>query len=123
MKQKAKTCSQLHKPALGKAHVSLIKKAIRKLHFQKAYLICRKRILHRLKEMGLTGEILDIIKSVYKSQKVSLIYQDKINQFFTTTGLKQGDVLSTILFNIYINDFPGRSLEDSRSLDTISGIP
>ena len=29
-------------------------------------------------------------------------------------GLKQGDALSIILLNIYINNFPGRLLEDSR---------
>ena len=61
---------------------------------------------------------------MYRSLKVSLIHQDKISKtFLTTIGLKQGDVLSTILFNIYINDFPRRLLQDSRSSDTISDIP
>ena len=70
------------------------------------------------------GKILDIIKSWCKWRKVSIIQQDKISQtFLTTIGLKQGDVLSTILFNIYINDLPRRLLEDSRSPDTASNIP
>ena len=70
------------------------------------------------------GKILDIIKSWCKWRKVSIIQQDKISQtFLTTIGLKQGDVLSTILFNIYINDLPRRLLEDSRSPDTVSDIP
>ena len=69
-------------------------------------------------------KILDIIKSLCKWRKVSIIQQDKISQtFLTTIGLKQSDVLSTILFNIYINDLPRRLLEDSRSPDTISDIP
>ena len=95
------------------------------MDFRKTYdSICRKRLLHRLEEIGLIGKILDIIKSMYKSPKVSLIHQDKISQtFLTTIGLKQGDVLSTILFNIYINDLPRRLLENSRSLDTVSDIP
>ena len=72
----------------------------------------------------LIEKILDIIKSICKSPKVSLIHQDKISQtFLTTTSLKQGDVLSTILFNIYINDLPRRLLENSRSLDAINDIP
>ena len=65
------------------------------------------------------GKILAVIKS----SKVSLIHQDKISQtFLTTIDLKQGDVLSTILFNIYINDLPGQFLELSRSSDTINDI-
>ena len=69
-------------------------------------------------------KILDIIKSICKSPKVSLIHQDKISQtFLTTISLKQGDVLSTILFNIYINDLPRRLLENSRSPDTTNDIP
>ena len=44
-----------------------------------------------------------------------ILYAIKISQTFpTNTGLKQGDVLSTFLFNIYINHLPGELLEDSR---------
>ena len=84
----------------------------------------KKRLLYRLEEIVLIEKILDIIKSICKSPKVSLIHQDKISQtFLTTISLKQGDVLSTILFNIYINDLPRRLLENSRSLDAINDIP
>ena len=80
--------------------------------------------MRRLKEKGLIGKILDIFKSMYRSPKVSLIRQDKIRlTFLTSIGLKQGDVLSTILFNININDLPKRLLEDSRSSDTIYDVP
>ena len=95
------------------------------MEFRKAYdSICQKRLLHRLEENELIGKMLDMTKSMYKSPKVSLIHQDKIRQtFLTTIGLKQGDMVSTILFNIYINDLPRQLLENSRSVDTIDGIP
>ena len=60
---------------------------------------------------------------MYKLSEASLIHQDKISQtFLTTIGLKQGDVLSIILFNIHINELPGQFLEDSRSSDNINDI-
>ena len=70
---------------------SLTKKAMSKekylytcfVCFRKAYdSICQKRLLYKLEEIGLTGKIFDIIKSMYKSLKVSLIHQDKISQAF-----------------------------------------
>ena len=70
------------------------------------------------------GKVLDIIKSMYKSLKVSLMHQDKISHtFLTTVGLKQSEVLSEILFSIYINNLRGRLLENSRSSDAINDIP
>ena len=81
-------------------------------------------LVAQVKGKGLIGKILDIFKSMYRSLKVSLIRQDKIRlTFLTSIGLKQGDVLSTILFNININDLPKRLLEDSRSSDTIYDVP
>ena len=110
---------------------SLIKKAISKRKylytcfddFRKAYdSKCRKLLLHRLKEIGLIGKILDIIiiKSMYKSPKVSLIHQDKISQtFLTNIGLKQGDVLSMILFNISQTFLTNIGLKQGDVLSTI----
>ena len=61
---------------------------------------------------------------MYKFLKVSFIHQDKISQtFLTSRGLKQGDVLSTILFNIYINDWSRPLLGNNQSPDAIKDIP
>ena len=54
-------------------------------------------------------KILDMIISMYKSRKVSLIHQDKKSKtFLIKIGLKQGGVLNKILFNFCINDLPGQ---------------
>ena len=44
---------------------------------------------------------------MYKAPNISLLYKNKITEpFCTTIGLKQGDILSTIFFNLFINDLP-----------------
>ena len=89
--------------------------------FENSDSICQKCLLHRSGDIELIRKILDIINSIFKSQKVSLIHQDKISQtFLTTIGLKEGDVL---LFNIYINDLTRRLLKISWSPDTVNDIP
>ena len=45
--------------------------------------------------------------NIYETTTNSLLYKDKLAPRFTSNiGVKQGDTLSTILFNLYINDLP-----------------
>ena len=95
---------------------TLIEKSLREgkylstcfVDFRKAYdSICRQRLIYKLQEFGLTGNILEIIKTTCATPKVSVLYEGKISQSFSTKiELKQSDVLSTLLFNLYINDLP-----------------
>ena len=44
---------------------------------------------------------------MYATSKLSLLYEEKISQSFSTKiGLKQDDVLSTLPLKLYINDLP-----------------
>ena len=74
--------------------------------FRKAYdLIFREGLIYRLKEFGPTGHILEIIKTMCATQRVFLLCEREIGQSFTTKiGVKQGNVLSALLFNLYMND-------------------
>ena len=76
--------------------------------FQKAYdLIRRDSFKHKLQQLGIKGKFLDIITSIYSSTKVSLSYTNYVSTPFSTSiGLKQGDILSTMFFNLFINDLP-----------------
>ena len=76
--------------------------------FQKAYdSIRRDSLKHKLQQLGIKGKFLDIITSIYSSTKVSLSYTNYVSTPFSTSiGLKQGDILSTMFFNLFINDLP-----------------
>ena len=93
--------------------------------FRKAYdSICRHRLIYKLKEIGLKGKILDIITAMYKSPRASLYYKGKISEpFDTTIGLKQGDPLSTLLFNLYINDLPELLNLRGKTSDQLEATP
>ena len=75
---------------------------------KKAYdSVWREGMLHKLRKIGIDEKMVNILKSIYSNTFTSIIYRgyllDKIR---VSKGLKQGDNLSPILFNIYINDLP-----------------
>ena len=76
--------------------------------FSKAFdSIWRKALIEKLSKLGIKGKFLDIIKSIYNSTSNSIIYHDNISETFRSNmGVKQGDTLSSTLFNLYINDLP-----------------
>ena len=76
--------------------------------FQKAYYSIRRDSLkQKLEQLGIKGNFLDIITSIYSSTKVSLSYNSYVSTPFSTSiGLKQGDILSTMFLNLFINDLP-----------------
>ena len=50
---------------------------------------------------------LKILKSRYDTTTNSIIYNNDLSEPFPSNkGVKQGDTLSTTLFNLYINDLP-----------------
>ena len=53
------------------------------------------------------GNFLDIIHVMYKAPNISLLNKNKVTEpFCTTIRLKESDILSTIFFNLFINDLP-----------------
>ena len=70
-------------------------------------MIWRRALIEKLRKIGINGHFLQVIESIYNTTTNSLIYNDSLTpKFISNIGVKQGDTLSTILFNLYINDLP-----------------
>ena len=74
--------------------------------FEKAFDSCDPELLiDKLEENGISGLVLDIVKSIYKDCKAKVYFNGKYStEFNIECGVAQGCKLSTVLFNIYIND-------------------
>ena len=76
--------------------------------FSKAFdSIWRKGLFDKISKIGINGNFLNILKSIYDTTTNSIIYNNDLSETFPSNkGVKQGDTLSTTLFNLFINDLP-----------------
>ena len=76
--------------------------------FKKAYdSVWRNGMFYKLLNYNIRGFYYDIIKKMYQNTKSMVKCGNKYSQEFDSfTGLKQGDNISPMLFNLYINDLP-----------------
>ena len=76
------------------------------IDFKKAYdTIDRYHLLVKLKDAGIGGLFLNAIKAMYTSVKYCIKLNDGLTSpIESSKGLKQGDVLSPMLFNLFVND-------------------
>ena len=74
--------------------------------YQKAFdTVWRDGLWFKLIREGINGKFLNIVKAMYeKSRSCVLINGEKSNFFSSLAGVRQGEILSPLLFAFYIND-------------------
>ena len=64
-------------------------------------------LYYKLLQYNIGGKFYDLIKNLYSKSKCSIKINDKRTEFFSyQKGVRQGCILSPILFNLYLNDVP-----------------
>lgn len=77
------------------------------IDFKKAFdSIDRSKLWLKLSKVGIQGKLLNVIKALYNDVKSCVVVNGHLSDYFcNNVGLMQGEVLSPILFNLYVNDF------------------
>ena len=117
-------------------HIFLLKKIVKTFISQNKYLftcfvdfskafdsIWREALINKISKIGIHGKFLNIIKSIYNGTTNSIIHGNTLSEVFQSNkGVKQGDTLSTTLFNLFINDLPNIFTFDGNNPITIGDV-
>jgi hypothetical protein len=76
--------------------------------FQKAFdSVWHEGLFRKLLKNKIGGNIYDLISDMYSKSKCAIRYGEKRTNFFEyNRGVRQGCILSPILFNSYLNELP-----------------
>ena len=90
------------------------------IDFKKAFdSVWHAGLFYKLLHYKIGGRFYDLIKNLYSKTKCSIKCADKRTEFFNyQTGVRQGCILSPMLFNLYLNEIP--FLLDREDTDSIT---
>ena len=83
--------------------------------FSKAFdSLPRDILFKKLVDIGITGKFYQIIQAIYKDDKICIKLGENISSPIQTfMGVRQGCVLSPLLFNIFMSDLPNKLSGDA----------
>jgi len=89
------------------------------IDFTKAFdYVVRDNLWYKLIKLGIRGNILYVMKSMYNSIKSKVKYSNTLSDSFECMlGVRQGECLSPFLFSMYLND-----LEQEFHMNGLNGI-
>ena len=89
------------------------------IDFTKAFdLLVKENIFYKLMKYGVSGKILQLIKSLYLNIKSRVKFDNKLSDSFSCfLGAPQGDCMSPFMFAMYVND-----LEEYLSVNNFQGV-
>jgi len=84
--------------------------------FEKAFdSISRKLLWPILQKHGIKGKLYNCIKSIYSDVKSRIRSGAKLSDFIQCTqGVKQGDVLSPLLFSLFVNEIASEIINNGK---------
>ena len=76
------------------------------MDYKKAFdLVWREALWYKMSKNGITGKVLDVIKSMYANIKSCVsLGGEQSDYFISLKGVRQGENLSPLLFSLFVND-------------------
>ena len=75
-----------------------------------------------MRNFAITNEIIEIIESLYANSTSAVLINNVTGNFFdTTVGIRQGCLLSPVLFNIFLEQIMINTLHEHTSTISIGG--
>ena len=91
------------------------------IDFKKAFdRVWHKGLWQSMENVGISQEIIDIIKSLYDNSSSAVLINNITGSFFNTTVIvRQGCLLSQVLFNIFLEQIMLNTLHEHTSTISI----
>ena len=93
------------------------------IDFKKAFdRVWHEGLWHVMRQYNFDEDLIQVIESLYKSAKSAVLLSGELGEYFlTTVGVRQGCILSPVLFNIFLENIMQDALKNYESKVSIGG--